>query len=102
MHIRNTVLTDRVVDFEDFRLTYTLFRTLTPDHQPLPVYGLECTAHRCAMPAGSWRCSALTDSEPAARRLLDLLAENAVFPDHIDDVLHDLRDRWAVPMSAAV
>ncbi len=90
------------VTHEDFRLEYTLLRT-DPDNAALcPVYGIACTAHLGEMSTGAYHHPAVTENLHAARRLFRLLTENAVFPDHIDDVMHDLRENWSAPAWTAV
>ncbi len=97
MQIIPVAVLRETITFEDFRLEYTLLRTDPDDAVLCPVYGMACTACRMGMSAGNYCNPAVTENMQSARRLFRMLTENAVFPGHIEDVIHDLREIWTAP-----
>jgi hypothetical protein len=85
------------VPYENFLLEYTLLRSDPDDAALCPVYGIACTAHCGGNSVGAYRHTALTDNMQDAHRLFRMLTANAVFPNHMDDVIHDLRELWTAP-----
>ena len=90
----------RNVIFEDFRLEYRLLRRM--DESAGPMYGLFCKATRWGLAISEYRNPTMTSCEAAARRLFELAVENAVFPDHIDDVAQDLQGILYLPNAAGL
>ena len=97
MKTNAVAMSHETIIYESFRLEYTLLRTDPDDAALCPVYGVACTAHLGEIPAGTFYQPVITENLPSARRLFRLLTENAVFPDHMDDVIRDLRERWTIP-----
>lgn len=101
MRTTSEVLLCETVTYENFRLEYTLLRTAPAAASLRPLYGIACTSDCCGHSAGIYRNLSVTADESAARHLFDLLTENVVFPGHIDDVIHDLRETWTAPVWSA-
>ncbi len=97
MTATSVALQNETVLSGDFRLTYTLLRTDPDNPAQRPLFGIACTAECRGAAAGDVQCPALTHDASAARRLFRLLAENAVFPTHIADVIQDFREIGQIP-----